>query len=557
MLADQIRDALARRRARSTLRALTVHDTTARRIPDRVGEAGEVAASSSAAPTLTSDDQRLVDFSSNDYLSLASSQEMRQAFVQRVLSASSNPLGSTGSRLLDGNSVEHEQLEQRLAHFFQASSALFFGSGFEANVSIFSTLPQPGDLILYDELIHASVHDGMRQSRAAHRIPFRHNDLGHLERLLKGFCTWTDQSSSTAASCSSSSSRSNDVDAETCARFALALQGRQVNVFVAVESVYSMDGDICPLPALLDLVERHVPQECLHVVVDEAHSTGIYGPGGRGLCAELGVHGKPNPYSRDRVRVRLATFGKACGASGAAVLCDPLLREYMINYARPFIFSTAPPQAVVMAAHSSLDMLEREDVGGKRRRLVVERTQELLDGLRRIAGDVAGSEGSLKGRLLVALVPSLASTTADPFATPHPVLPPSPIVPLLTPHPRQLSAYLRSRGFLVRPISYPTVPLGQDRVRICLHSANTKDQVGSLCTAVRDWVEERSKASATISAPPASPSATHVAAKTSSTRHSTNVPLPAANDVSASILSAIQERERQARWSVPTTKPRL
>ncbi|KAK0568210.1 hypothetical protein OC861_002153 [Tilletia horrida] len=525
MLADQIRDALARRRARSTLRALTVHDTTARRIPDRVGEAGEVAASSSAAPTLTSDDQRLVDFSSNDYLSLASSQEMRQAFVQRVLSASSNPLGSTGSRLLDGNSVEHEQLEQRLAHFFQAPSALFFGSGFEANVSIFSTLPQPGDLILYDELIHASVHD--------------------------------DQSSSTAVPCSSSSSWSTDVDAETCARFALALQGRQANVFVAVESVYSMDGDICPLPALLDLVERYVPQECLHVVVDEAHSTGIYGPGGRGLCAELGVHGKPNPYSRDRVRVRLATFGKACGASGAAVLCDPLLREYMINYARPFIFSTAPPQAVVMAAHSSLDMLEREDVGGKRRRLVVERTQELLDGLRRIAGDVAGSEGSLKGRPLVALVPSLASTPADPFATPHPVLPPSPIVPLLTPHPRQLSAYLRSRGFLVRPISYPTVPLGQDRVRICLHSANTKDQVGSLCTAVRDWVEERSKASATISAPPASPSATHVAAKTSSTRHSTNVPLPAANDVSASILSAIQERERQARWSVSTIKPRL
>ncbi|KAL9938116.1 hypothetical protein V8E36_002739 [Tilletia maclaganii] len=464
MLKDQMRSALERRRERSTLRSLTVRDTTARR-------AEASSASSSATSSITV--EPLADFSSNDYLSLASSSEMREAFVERVLRARTHPLGSTGSRLLDGNSSEHEELEHRLMRFFESPAALFFGSGFEANVSIFSTLPQPGDLILYDELIHASVHDGMRQSRAAHCLAFKHNDLGDLERTLRQFC------------CVDSSSASG---LQVRTDFAQRLRRRQSNVFIAVEAVYSMDGDLCPLPSLVRFAERCVPKECLQIVVDEAHSTGTYGAQGRGLAHALGLH------QHDRVHIRLATFGKACGASGAVVLCEPLVREYLINYARPFIFSTAPPAAVVMAAHSAIDMFEREDVGDRRRTQMVDMTNLLIASLREAVLYAATSRPEDRsGRALLALVPALAQP-ADGRASeveqdPTALLAPSPIVPLLTPFPRPLSAYLQSRGFLVRPITYPTVPLGQDRVRICVHAGNTEQQIRGLGAAVREWVD--------------------------------------------------------------------
>ncbi|KAK0519489.1 hypothetical protein OC842_007439 [Tilletia horrida] len=501
MLADQMREALERRRQRAMLRALTVRGTTAR--------SATAASSSSSSSSSGKDDRRtepeqrnasmattaapLTDFSSNDYLSLASSAEMRAAFVQRVLQAQTNPLGSTGSRLLDGNSVEHEELERRLASFFQAPSALFFGSGYEANVSLFSTLPQPGDLVLYDELIHASVHDGMRQSRVTseRRLAFVHNDLSDLERLLRAWCT-VDSGSDSAA------------EAQDRNQFAHALRQRRVNVFIAVEAVYSMDGDLCPLAVLVSLAQRLVPRECLHIIVDEAHSTGTYGPQGRGLCAELGLTGsKP---MEEGVRVRLATFGKACGASGGVVLCDPLLRQYLINYARPFIFSTAPPQAVLMAAHSSIDMLERDEVGGRRRAEMVRRTRMLIDGLRGVV-QYAAERGVRTARQrsapLLALVSALSTAgsntqegdgaailRADQNDDEQDRFAPSPIVPLLTPTPRPLSARLQARGFLVRPITYPTVPLGQDRVRICVHAGNSEAEVHGLCAAVREWVDD-------------------------------------------------------------------
>ncbi|KAE8195915.1 hypothetical protein CF335_g4982 [Tilletia laevis] len=291
-----MRAALERRRQRSTLRSLTVLDTTARRTnlvathDDRhpssssssSRERGGAASSQGEAPP----PRPLADFSSNDYLSLASSAEMREAFVGRVMSARENPLGSTGSRLLDGNSVEHEQLEHRLSTFFQSPSALFFSSGFEANVSIFSALPQAGDLIVYDELIHASVHDGMRTSRARFRVPFGHNDLGDLERVLRAFCReggGDGKGVQLASGSTSTLSEEGDYDTHARISFAQALQRRQRNVFIAVESVYSMDGDLCPLANLVTLAERYVPRECLHIIVDEAHSTGLYGPSGRGL----------------------------------------------------------------------------------------------------------------------------------------------------------------------------------------------------------------------------------------------------------------------------------
>lgn len=182
------------------------------------------------------------------------------------------------------------QLEIRLAAHFHSPSALLFNSGYDANVSLFSVLPQPGDVVVYDELVHASVHDGLRKSRAGVKRSFRHNDVSDLERVLEEL-TSTHQDGT----------RKRDSDLATKLR-----QGK-ANLFLALESVYSMDGDVCPLVEVIETLERYIPRDTRHVIVDEAHGTAVYGPGGRGVCAALGVE--------HRVRVRLATFGKVRASS--------------------------------------------------------------------------------------------------------------------------------------------------------------------------------------------------------------------------------------------------
>lgn len=283
----------------------------------------------------------LVDFSSNDYLSLATYPPLREHYLD-ILHVSPEILGSGGSRLLDGTHCAHVQLETRLARFFRpqaTTTALLFNSGFDANVALFSVLPQPGDWIIYDALVHASVHDGMRASRvpSKRRIPFKHSCVRDLELKIRNILNAEERD-----------------------------EGRKGTVFIALEALYSMDGDLAPLPAILDTVEALLPPERTCVIVDEAHSTGIYGSG-RGLVEELGLG--------DRVNVRLHTFGKAMASSGGKshlesallieitsvsgiVLCDALTREYLINYARTFIFTTAPTVASVIAVGCSFDMVE-------------------------------------------------------------------------------------------------------------------------------------------------------------------------------------------------------
>jgi 8-amino-7-oxononanoate synthase len=214
-----------------------------------------------------------VDFSSNDFLSLSTSPQLRQSLISELQSHLAQ-LGSTGSRLLDGNSELAESLERELAAFHGGRAGLLTNSGFDANVSLFSCLPQSGDVILYDELIHASVHDGMRQSRAATHFGFAHNSVDDLRRKL-----------------------------ETCKE---RYPGR--NIFIAVESVYSMEGDLAPLVDMTDLVEELFPQNNAHLIVDEAHATGIYGAQGRGRVSELGLESK--------IFARLHTFGKALACNG-------------------------------------------------------------------------------------------------------------------------------------------------------------------------------------------------------------------------------------------------
>ena len=223
------------------------------------------------------------DFSSNDYLSLSTSLLLR-ARVLASLHSSPAILGSGGSRLLIYNHA-HAALEARLARTFRSPAALLFNSGFDANVGFFACVPQPGDAFLHDEAIHASIHDGARASRipACMRRSFAHNDVHALRAALSALR-----------------------DEYTPLR-----EGKS-SVFIAVESVYSMDGTVAPLRAILDTTKDVFPADNAYLVVDEAHATGLYGPGGRGMVAQLGLE--------DCVLARLHTFGKALAASGGACL---------------------------------------------------------------------------------------------------------------------------------------------------------------------------------------------------------------------------------------------
>lgn len=239
-----------------------------------------------------------VDFSSNSYLSLSTNPEVQRAFIN-LLQAQIDPslpapsvLGSGGSRLLDGNTPFAESLEQDIAAFHHAPAGLLFNSGFDANVGLFSSVPQPGDIIVYDELIHASVHDGMRLSRASKRLPFKHNTvetgdepadhiLPSLDVLLQHL---------------------------TDGQAGEDIRNGSKSVFVAVEGVYSMDGDVTPLQDIVACVERRLPKGNGYIIVDEAHSTGLYGHQGRGLVCELGLEHK--------IFARVHTFGKAMSCSG-------------------------------------------------------------------------------------------------------------------------------------------------------------------------------------------------------------------------------------------------
>lgn len=239
-----------------------------------------------------------VDFSSNAYLSLSTHPEVQRAFLDLLQShiGSSLPspsvLGSGGSRLLDGNTPFAEAVEREIAAFHHAPAGLLFNSGFDANVGLFSCVPQPGDVIVYDELIHASVHDGMRLSRANKRLPFRHNTVEESLEAAGG------------------KTKPLDVllrDLVTGEAGKDLKQGVK-NVFIAVEGVYSMDGDLPPLEDIVACVEKHLPNGNGHIIVDEAHSTGLYGKQGRGLVCELGLE--------DKVFARVHTFGKAMSCSG-------------------------------------------------------------------------------------------------------------------------------------------------------------------------------------------------------------------------------------------------
>ncbi|HET7887716.1 MAG TPA: 8-amino-7-oxononanoate synthase [Bradyrhizobium sp.] len=251
-----------------------------------------------------------IDFSSNDYLGLANNPRMRRAISAAV--EAGTPIGAGGSRLLRGNCAEHERLEAEAASFFGAEGAIFFPSGYIANFSVLTTLPQRGDLLVLDQLVHASIHEGARAGRAEFRFS-AHNDANSVEEVIRAWRS----------------------------------EGGTGRIWIVAESLYSMDGDFAPLDAFFAIADRHDA----FLVIDEAHATGVYGEQGRGLTAAY--EGREN-------LIAIHTCGKALGAAGALVTSTRILRDFTVNRCRPFIFSTAPSPLMAVAVQEALSILREE-----------------------------------------------------------------------------------------------------------------------------------------------------------------------------------------------------
>ncbi|TGX55720.1 8-amino-7-oxononanoate synthase [Sphingomonas gei] len=324
------------------------------------------------------------DFSSNDYLGLAKSPRLAAAITDAI--GRGVPVGSGGSRLLRGNHAEHEALEAEAARFFRSETALYFSSGYAANAALLSTLPQHGDLILHDALIHASAHEGMRLSRADYRAA-RHNDLGAFADAIR---EWR-------------------------------ASGGRGRIWIAVESLYSMDGDRAPLAELATLAA----QEDAILLIDEAHATGVFGSDGSGFSAEL--------EGRDNV-ITLHTCGKALGCEGALVCGPKVVRDFLVNRGRAFIFSTAPSPLMAAAVREALRIVADEPE--RRARL-----QRLIQ----MAGDALAPHGvGVTGSQILPLIIGEEGETM------------------------RRAAVLQAAGFDVRGIRPPTVPAGTARLRISL-----------------------------------------------------------------------------------------
>lgn len=362
-----------------------------------------------------------IDFSSNDYLGLSrpgSFQEFVQcAQLQPTVRLSS---GSTGSRLLTGHSTLTSQLETTAAQFHQSESSLLFNSGYDANLSILSCVPSHSDCIVYDELIHASIHDGMRMGRASQNLmPFKHNNLVSFKQTILR-----------------------------------ATEKHLGDVLVCVETVYSMDGDVAPLREMLEIasiVSRKLGRD-VHIIADEAHAGGLFGKNGEGLACELGAQQHPN------LLARVVTYGKAFAAHGAVVLGSKLLVQYLINYARPFIYSTALPPHSVTILHAVYAFAVTEEAKHARQKL-----WSLVDCFKRVTGEKISDE-------------ALLASNGQ-----------SPIQGILVPGNREcvaMSKVLRKKGFDVYPIRSPTVPQGSERIRIIVHAHNTEDEIKALIDAI-------------------------------------------------------------------------
>ena len=343
----------------------------------------------------------LVNFSSNDYLGLATHPALREAAMAEWERAG---FGSGASRLVCGTLAAHERLEEAISGFKRTGAALCFSSGYAAAMGTIPALCSREDVIILDKLCHACLIDASRLSGAQLRV-FPHNDTDKLESHL---------------------------------RWARTRHGR---ILVVAESVYSMDGDVAPLREIVELKDRHGAW----LFLDEAHGVGVLGAGGRGLAEASGVEG--------RIEVQMGTLGKALGAHGAYITGHRLLRDFLINRARSFIYSTAPPAPVAAAAAKAVEIL-------------------------------GGTEGASLLESLWKNIRSLGAALEMPAS-------PSAIVPVIVGAESAAvaaSENLLASGFLVPAIRYPTVAKGAARLRVTLSAAHTAEDVASLAKVLKPFV---------------------------------------------------------------------
>jgi 8-amino-7-oxononanoate synthase len=330
-----------------------------------------------------------IDFSSNDYFGFA------QSGVLNTVEQTGLASGATGSRSITGNSALAEATENIIAQFHNREAALIFNTGYMANVGLFSCIAAKGDTFIADEFIHASMIDGMRLSYA-NRLRFKHNDIADLEKKLQ------------------------------------VATGKKI---VAVESIYSMDGDEAPLQTIAALCKQY---EAL-LIVDEAHATGVFGDKGDGLVCKYGLE--------KEVYACIHTFGKAVGLHGAAITGSAVLRNYLLNQARSFIYATALPPHIYLQIQRAYQLLPTANRSALNE--LIEYFRKSISGISNLA--FIDSQSPIQGIMV-----------GDSFKT------------------KALATQLFDKGFFVRPILSPTVPVGKERIRICLHSFNTKAEVDTM-----------------------------------------------------------------------------
>ncbi|MEC3876224.1 aminotransferase class I/II-fold pyridoxal phosphate-dependent enzyme [Chryseobacterium salviniae] len=342
--------------------------------------------------------QKGVDFYSNNYLGFAGNENFQNILLEAIQKNPDVLNGSTGSRLISGNSDIVTQTEKYIAKEHHCEAALLFPSGYNANLALFSALPNRHDTVIVDEKIHRSVHDACKLSNAK-KLKFKHNDYNHLEDILK----------------------------------------RQTGtVYIAVESLYSMDGDFCPLQEITDLTAKYNAG----LIVDEAHAFGVFG---YGLVNSLKLH--------EKVLATVVTYGKALGTHGAAVLTNDLIKAYLINFASPFIYTTSAHDFLWISISKGYEFLNENKAASVQ-------LQKNIATFRR---------GNLKSR-------SQEN---------------SPIQAIIIPDNHQLkelSKTLSDNGFLTYPIFSPTVREGTERLRICLHSFNTESEISELTKIINEFI---------------------------------------------------------------------
>lgn len=344
-------------------------------------------------------DRDLIDFFSNDYLGLAVSGEIYQKATKLLEDQNLVKNGATGSRLLSGNNMLYKKAEDLVSTFHSSEAALIFNSGYDANLGFFSSVPQRGDFVIYDELVHASIRDGISMG-VAKSYKFRHNDIQDIRKILK----------------------------------IISRKEEESVIYIVTESIFSMDGDKGDILSIFELCK----EKGCRLVIDEAHASGLYGKSGRGLIQELGLE--------DFIFARIHTFGKALGCHGAAILGSVELIDYLVNFARSFIYTTAlPPHslATVISVYENLnkDLGIYKDIENLKNNIRFFRDQILTLGLQEffIQSNSAIHSCIISGNEKV----------------------------------KNISQKLATEGFEVKPILSPTVPQGKERLRFCIHSYNS------------------------------------------------------------------------------------